>query len=275
MREKQALADRRIAVPESRQLDLFAEMLESRGAEVLRCPLVDIRDAPDPKPIEAWLEDFAAGGCDDLILLTGEGLRRLLGVAERAEGGLRDRFAARLADVRKITRGPKPARTLRELDLRPDLPAAAPTTDGVITTLLKQDLAGRKVGVQLYGTDPNKKLMDFLEDAGAEAKPVAPYIYADQTEDAQVAELIESLAGGEVDAIAFTSSPQVRRLFGVARKHELEEALQAALDRIIVAAVGPIVADALTKREVTVDLMPDSSYFMKPLVRELVDRFSA
>lgn len=263
------LAGRRIAVPESRQLDLFAEMLESRGAEVLRCPLVDIHDAPDPEPVEAWLRAFADGTCDDLVLLTGEGLRRLLGFAERAGGDLRERFVAALADTRKITRGPKPARALRDLRLRPDLTAAAPTTEGVIETLLKENLAGRTVGVQLYGTEPNRKLMDFLADAGAEAMPVAPYVYADQAEDTQVAELIEALAGGRVDAIAFTSSPQVRRLFAVARKHELEESLQATLDRIVVAAVGPIVADALAQREVTVDLMPDSNYFMKPLVREL------
>lgn len=269
------LAGRRIAVPESRQLDLFAEMLESRGAEVLRCPLVEIHDAPDPEPIEAWLHAFADGECDDLILLTGEGLRRLLGFAERAGDDLRDRFVAALGEVRKITRGPKPARALRELGLRTDLPAQAPTSDGVIRTLLKEDLAGRSIGVQLYGSDPNKKLIDFLAGAGARPRPVAPYVYADQTEDRQVAELIEELAGGQVDAIAFTSSPQVRRLFAVARKHELEDSLQATLDRIAVAAVGPVVADALARRDVTVDLMPESSYFMKPLVRALAERFAA
>ena len=41
------LTGRCIGVPESRQLDLFADMLEKRGATVVRCPLVDIRDAPD------------------------------------------------------------------------------------------------------------------------------------------------------------------------------------------------------------------------------------
>lgn len=270
--EKQPLSGRRIAVPESRQLDLFAAMLEARGGQVLRCPLVAIRDAPDPEPIEAWLADFAGGGCDDLILLTGEGLRRLLGVAERAGGNLRDRFVARLAEVRKITRGPKPARALRELDLRADLPAAAPTTDGVIETLSREEMGGRRVGVQLYGTDPNEKLMDFLDNAGARAKPVAPYVYADQSEDERVVELIETLADGGIDAIAFTSSPQVRRLFSVARAHKLEASLQAALGRITVAAVGPIVADTLTRRAVTVDLIPASGYFMKPLVRALVKR---
>jgi hypothetical protein len=51
--------------------------------------------------------------CDDLILYTGEGVRRLVGFAERA--GLRDDFVAALGRVKKITRGPKPVRALREI----------------------------------------------------------------------------------------------------------------------------------------------------------------
>ena len=66
---------RLIVVPESRELDLFARMLEAQGAKTLRCPMVTILDAVDPAPIEAWLRRFAAGKFDDLILLTGEGLR--------------------------------------------------------------------------------------------------------------------------------------------------------------------------------------------------------
>ncbi len=266
----QPLAGRCIAVPESRQLDLFANMLETRGAKVLRCPLVSILDAPDPKPIENWLQAFINGECDDLILLTGEGLRRLLGVAQRTGGDLQDRFIEQLGKVRKITRGPKPARALRDIGLRADLPAVAPTTDGVIETLKAENLQGRTVGVQLYGTDPNRKLIDFLAQAGATPKPVAPYIYAEQSEDAQVVALIRQLADHAINAIAFTSSPQVKRLFSVARKHSLESELQSALARMTVAAVGPIVADSLRTRGVEVNLMPDSSYFMKPLVRELV-----
>ena len=53
------------------------------GATTLRCPLIAIKDAPDQRPVEAWLRALAAGGMDDLIFLTGEGLRRLLAAAER------------------------------------------------------------------------------------------------------------------------------------------------------------------------------------------------
>ena len=121
--QEQRLAGRTVAVPESRELDVFAAMLERRGAKVVRCPLVAILDAPDPAPVLAWLRSFNAGEMDDLILLTGEGLRRLLSCIEKNEPALRPQFVAQLARVRKITRGPKPARALRDLGLRPDIAA--------------------------------------------------------------------------------------------------------------------------------------------------------
>jgi uroporphyrinogen-III synthase len=259
------LADRVIAVAETRELDLFAALLERRGARVLRYPLVQIIDAPDPQPVLEWLRAFARGGCDDLILLTGEGLRRLLQCIERHEPPLRQPFVAALAAVRKITRGPKPARALRELGLVSDLPAPLPTTAGVIECLRAWSLQGRRVGVQLYGADPNRALIDFLEQAGAVVAPVAPYRYADGPAATAVLELLARLQAREIDAIAFTSKAQVERLFAAAPV----ETVRAALAATNVAAVGPMVAATLAAHGVEVATMPESSWFMKPLTAAL------
>jgi uroporphyrinogen-III synthase len=267
----QTLAGRTIAVPETRELDVFAAMLERRGASVLRCPLVAILDAPDPLPVLDWIRWFGSGACDDLILLTGEGLRRLLGCIERNEPALRANFVAQLARVRRITRGPKPARALRELGLKPDIAAASPTTSGVIASLAAEQLADRSVGVQLYGTEPNVPLIEFLQRAGARVRTVAPYIYATKSDDAAVTVLLDRLMRGEVDAIAFTSAAQVDRLFAIADAAQV----QAALARTHVAAVGPIVADALAQRAVHVASMPQDSFFMKPLASALEAAFGA
>ncbi|MEK7215052.1 MAG: uroporphyrinogen-III synthase, partial [Chloroflexota bacterium] len=221
------LAGRRIAVPESRELNLFTGMLEVRGAEVIRCPLVSIYDSPDQEAVETWLRHFVSGNFDDLILLTGEGLRRLLGFAERAGGTLHREFVAALAKVRKITRGPKPGNALRKIGLKADLLGSQPTTEGVMDTLSAENLAGRKIAVQLYGTHPNRPLIDFLEGRGAIVSAVAPYVYADDSEDAQLVSLVERIVRKDLDAIAFTSTPQVTRLVQIAKKQQLADELIA------------------------------------------------
>ena len=259
------LRNQLIALPETRELDLFAALLERRGARVLRAPLVAILDAPDPQPVLHWLRDFAAGGYHELVLLTGEGLRRLLSCIDKHDAGLRAPFLAALAQTRKITRGPKPARALREVGLSPDLEALEPTTAGIISTLTPLDLRGHVVGVQLYATEPNLPLQNFLRGAGAEVRTVAPYVYADKSADAAVMELLAQLSAGAVAAIAFTSSSQVERLFAVASA----ERVLAALAATQVAAVGPVVAATLRQRGVRVSAMPESSWFMKPLAAEL------
>jgi len=259
------LERRVIAIAEARELDVFAALLERRGAQVLRYPLVRIIDAPDAQPVLGWIRRAAEGGLDDLILLTGEGLRRIMSCIDRHQPGLRASFLAALKQMRKITRGPKPARALRELGLASDLPAAVPTTAGVIDALQSVDLQRRRVGVQLYGAEPNLALIEFLQAAGAQVHTVAPYLYADGSSDAEVRQLIERMCGGAVDAIAFTSKAQVERLFRAAPA----ERVRAALAATNVAAVGPVVSETLASYGVAVDAMPESAWFMKPLTASL------
>ena len=255
-------------VPETRELGQLLRMLEERGADTVPCPMIAIRDTPDTAPVEAWLRRFANGTCDDLVLMTGEGLRRLLGFARRID--LESAFLVALAATRKITRGPKPVRALREIGLAADVPADEPTTEGVIAALERHDLTGRRVGVQLYPGNANERLLKFLEGAGAEADPVLPYVYASEIDDARVIAVIAEMAAGQIDAIAFTSAPQVRRFRDVARAFGREAELRQGFERIVVAAVGPIVAAELEAMGVQVNVTPrDNTFFMKPLVREL------
>jgi uroporphyrinogen-III synthase len=263
-----ALAGRRIVVPETREIELFAGMLEKHGAAVVRCPLVAIRDAADPAPVKAWIERFIANPPDDLILFTGEGLQRLNKLAGSV--GLSGNLVAVLGKIRKITRGPKPARRLRELGLAPDLPVDPPTTAGIIATLSRESLVGRRVAVQLYPDAP-PDLLDFLRGAGAEVDPVLPYAYASSADEARVLDAINEMAAGSIDLIAFTSSPQLRRLQQVARANKCEAALAEGFAKTRLAAVGPVVAAAIEAAGFTVAIAPPDSFHLRPMVTAIVD----
>lgn len=266
------LAGVRVALPETRELDRLATILEEEGAVPVRCPLVAILDAPDPEPVDVWLRELAEGGFDDLVFLTGEGIRRLLKRAETI--GLRGEVVAGLSKARKITRGPKPARALHELGLATDLPARSPTSQGVMEILGTEDLSGHRIGVQLYGTDPNEPLVRFLKGAGAKVRTVAPYIYAPASDTSRVATLIDEMLAERIDIIAFTSAAQVDRLWDVAQERNVEPDLRAALKRVKVAAIGPIVCESLADRNIRIDIVPEQPFILKRLIAAMAQSLS-
>ena len=126
------------------------------------------------------------------------------------------------------------------------------------------------MGVQLYPGNSSERLLKFLEGARAKADPVLPYVYASEVDDARVVAVMAEMAAGQIDAIAFTSAPQVRRFRDVARALGREAELRQGLERVVVAAVGPVVAAELEALGVRVNVTPrGNTFFMKPLVREL------
>jgi uroporphyrinogen-III synthase len=141
----------------------------------------------------------------------------------------------------------------------------------VIDVLRGVDLHGRRIGVQLYGEEPNLALIEFLQAAGAQPSVIAPYRYAEGASQAAVTQLLDRMCRGEIDAVAFTSKSQVERLF----RGTAPEQVRAALAATRVAAVGPIVSDALIAHGVTVCAMPDDSWFLKPLTTALAEMLAA
>lgn len=262
----------RIVVPESRELDLFVSMLERQGAVAIRCPLVTILDLVDPAPVEAWLARLVAGRFDDLVLFTGEGVRRAMRVAEMA--GLAPQVREGLGRARKVVRGPKPIKALRDLGLSPEIVAEAPTTEGLIATLSAHDLAGRVVGILGYPGQAGA-LESFLAAKGAACDRVVPYRYASHEEDARVAATIDAMAAGAVDLIAFTSRPQVGRLRDVAERHGRVAALAEAMARTRIAAVGPVVGRAVEEAGWQVAVAPEDSFHLKPLITTMAALFAS
>jgi uroporphyrinogen-III synthase len=260
------LAGRTVALAEGRQLEELARLLEDEGATALRYPLLNILDAPDPAPVLAWMRDLIAGRFAIVVLMTGEAVRRMLTLAERE--GIRDDFVAALGRTPTLTRGPKPARALKEIGLAPTKTALQPTTDGVIATLRQESLAGRVVGYTLSGV-ANAALEQFLTEAGATPRAVLAYIYAAASSTERVRELLGRMADGGVDVLIFTSSPQVDRLFEAAKELGTEAQLDTGLRRVSIAAVGPVVADALEAKGYKAQICPEQGWVMKNLVQHI------
>jgi len=267
------LKGKTVALPESRQLDVLAGLFERRRAKVIRVPMVTILDSPDQDSVICWLKTFIDSPPRYFVILTGEGLRRLVYAAERNK--LKDEFVYKLSLVVKICRGPKPVTALKEVGLNAEYLGKEPTTKGVIATLELLNIEKMDIAVQLYGTEPNIPLIDYLQSRGvSNIRSIAPYIYSEHSDSVKVIGLVKHLHAGKVDLIAFTSKPQVKRLFSVARGNGLESKLIEGLARTHVAAIGPIMQQELQDYGVDVSVAPEESYSMKPLVKAAESLFN-
>jgi uroporphyrinogen-III synthase len=267
------MADRlngyRILILETREEAQFSRLLTEQGADVLQCPMFTIHDAPDSAPIEAWIRRFIEKPFDDLVLMTGEGLRRLIKVAQRIEFE-RD-FIAAVGRARKFARGPKPGRALREIGLEPQVTTEKPTSEGIAEMLSRVDLGGHRVGLQLYPDKDHSVLIEAIKAQRAEVDTVLPYVYDAQVADANIVTAIEEMAQGRIDAIALTNLGQVRRLMEVAQAHRCEARLREGLARTPIASVGPVVSDELKSHGLRADISPaNDAYFMRPLISAMV-----
>ena len=263
------MADRlngyRILILETREEAQFSRLLAEQGADVLQCPMFEIHDAPDCASIEAWIRRCIAKPFDDLVLMTGEGLRRLIKVARNIR--VDQDFIKALGKARKFARGPKPGRALREIGLEAEVTTEKPTSEGIAEMLSRVDLGGHRVGLQLYPDKDHGALIAAIMAQGAEVDTVLPYVYDAKTADANIITAIDEMAAGRIDAIALTNLGQVRRLVGTARTKGCEARLREGLDKTLIASVGPAVSEELKSQGLRTDVYPaNEAFFMKPLI---------
>ncbi|PYS02467.1 MAG: uroporphyrinogen III synthase HEM4 [Acidobacteria bacterium] len=267
----QPLEQLTIAILEHRFTKELSTLFERFGAKVYACPLLEEKPVENREELEEFVRQLAAGTFDAMIFLTGVGARFLVSAAESA--GLKNEFLEALNKMTIVVRGPKPVAALRQFGVHVDVIPENPTTEGVIEALRTRDLAGRRVGVQLYGTR-NPQLASALEAKGANVTPVQVYAYGAAADSGAVDALITRILNGEIQVVAFTSAPQVRMLFDFAQQLGRAETLANQLrNKVVVASIGEVTSRALGEQGLTPKIVPNQSK-MGVLAQAVADYFS-
>lgn len=241
-----------IALLEHRYGEELASLLTRRGALAMRAPaLAEIPDY-DPEYIARLVARLEEEPPQCFIFQTGVGVQALFEATDRL--GITGRLLPLLERATVAARGPKPAGPLRARGVRVDRNAPSPyTTQELLATLRDVDLAGASVVVQRYG-GANEDLDAALTARGARVLEVAVYRWSMPEDTAPLVELLDALALGRVDAVAFTNAAQVRNLYALADRLGRRAALDAALAGTLVASIGPVCSKALQDHGVAVGI---------------------
>jgi uroporphyrinogen-III synthase len=247
------LNGRRIALLEARKSEEAASLVEQLGGVPYRVPAV--REVVRPEQVDAFIAALSSGRLSIVIFLTGVGVTALLREATRF-GWLEATLTA-LRQTTVACRGPKPMSVLAHHGVPVHVAAAEPyTTRELLAALAAIDLNGRTVALVHYG-EPNRTLAAALEARGARLEELSLYEWKLPDDIEPLKTLVEDLLEKRVDAIAFTNEIQCRHLFRVADEIGLSRQLAVALTTdTIVAAIGPVCADALQAHGVTPDVIP-------------------
>jgi uroporphyrinogen decarboxylase len=242
-----------VSALESRRRDEFSRLIERFGGVPTVSP--SMRELPIEKNKEAI--DFAyrimTGEIGLVIFLTGVGFKHFLATVEKHVD--RQRLLNSLSDIITIARGPKPVAAMREVGLQPSFRAPEPNTWREVLQLIDQciPISNVTIGLQEYGVT-NHSLIAGLEARGANVVSVKVYQWDFPEDTGPLSRNIESICHGSQDVLMFTSAHQAVNLLRMSEQMGCESQLRSALDRMVVASIGPTTSEMLQHLNLPVDV---------------------
>jgi uroporphyrinogen-III synthase len=267
------LLGQRVGVLQTRYAHELAALIERVGGVPLLAPcLREVRN-DDDEELRGRLRAVVSAPVDVFVFQTGVGTEALFELA--AEAGLDEALSASVRGALVVARGPKPMTVLLRRGFQVDCRTAEPhTTDELLWLLEAEDLSGRRVAVQHYGS-PNTVLVDNLRSRAGEVIELFSYRWALPADIGPIVHFLDELRAGRVTVTAFTSASQVENLFTVAEDGGVAGELPGWLnEQTLTAAIGPTCARALEQRGVGIAIQPQRPK-MVPFVRAISDHFSS
>ncbi len=261
-----------VGITADRRKDELATLLGRRGARTVVGTAIRLLPLADDRELLAASQALLSHAPTHVVVTTGIGFR---GWLEAADGwGIGDDLRDTLASALILARGPKATGAIRAAGLREAWSPSSESSSEVLAHLLRTDLTGARVAVQLHG-EPLPFLVEALDGAGADVVEVPVYRWETPPDTGELDRLVESAAVGAVDALTFTSAPAVVSVLRRAELLEVREPLLAQLRsrRVLACCVGPVTAAPLEELGVPT-VQPERSR-LGSMVRELAEALPA
>jgi len=246
------MKDKTVAILEARLGKQLVELVAKRGGRPVHAPALAEVPAIEPAAIRDLVAGLEARPAKLAIFQTGVGTAALFTATDALKST--GKLLAFLENMTVVVRGPKPTAALRSRGVRIDLSAKEPfTTTEVLEALQGAAIRNERVLVQRYGV-ANIELEEALRARGAEVVEITTYRWGLPADTKPLMDMMDALERGKIDAVAVTNAAQVYNLFALAERLGRSVALRAALNRTLVASIGPVASEALKKFGVAVGL---------------------
>jgi nitrite reductase (NADH) large subunit len=246
------LSERRILLFGPSELDSVARHLRDLGADVQR---FELAASGSTRSLETWISELMEGAFDDVLFLTGQGVRVLVEFAHQR--GREDEVLRALSRARIAASGAKTRTALAEIGLRAAIVGDEPGGPSLLEALSAASFSGRTLGVAALSCDP--RLTAAVAARGANVRVLG----GDDAPDSRPRALLARILGRDFDSIAFGSTREIDGLFESAATSQRAE-LAHALRRSNPVALGQAVARALNERGVPPSGVIERASLLRP-----------
>lgn len=259
-----------VAAFESRMAEEITRLIERYGGRPVVAPALREISLDNNPTIQEFGARLMAGRIDLLILLTGVGTTMLFDCLKTHYPW--SSVLTALQQTAIVARGPKPVAALKTVGLQATVTVPEPNTWVDLVTALDQHrpVKGLHVAVQEYGV-ANRDLVKALEQRGAEVFTVPIYKWALPEDLGPLRHALNEIIAGRVNVMLITNAAQVDHVMRVVELDGNIEPFRAALNKIVVASIGPTASERLRHHGWQVDVEP-SHPKMGILVKEVSEQ---
>lgn len=255
--ESKPLFGKRIAVTRPRdQAGRFAELLETRGAEVFRFPTIETVPPESYRKLDTALDALA--DYDWLVFTSVNGVRFFFERLQHRRQDIRD-----LAGVHIAAIGPETARSVEARHLRVDAMPDAYVAEALIDVLKAEN--ARRILLP-RAAEARAVLPDALRASGARVDEVAAYRTVRPRLRTEM--LHGLLRDGRLDLLTFTSSSTVRNFMAGVSGDDAAD----LLGNVPVGCIGPITAATAREHGLRVTIQP-AAYTIPAFADAIVEHF--
>ncbi len=180
----------------------------------------------------------------------------------------KEQFLKKIKKTNIIAIGPKTNAELKNNGIKASLIPNKYNSEGIIESLKEKNLMGKIVVIP----QPKKirnSLAKKLRDFGAKVFTIPVYEITLPKDYFKVLTLIRDIINGKINIITFTSSNSAINLVRVARKHKLDITLRNALNKCLIAVIGPITQKTLENLGVKSKIIP-KEYTIEAMINSLI-----
>lgn len=248
------LQGKNIALAASRKVEEQSAIVNKLGGNPILRPAQGTVFLSDTANIENEITRIIEGYFEWAIFTTGVGFEKLMEISRTM--GKESEYLNALRKIKIAARGYKTVNMLKKYDIEIVVRDTDGSTAGLVQALSSYNLQNAHVALQLHG-DPAPLLVQWLEEQQAVFHEILPYKHIPPKTEV-LKQLLQEILNGEIDAVSFTSRPQVRFLFEYAKEQGVKDSLIHAFETNVVAlSVGKVTAQALIEEGVKRIVVPE------------------